>query len=206
MANTYNNYNIIFQLIIECKNNSSKPWISFSSSTHNISDKAFLTHRPASRIGSRYLKFISEKNLFDQSAFLKKPDTFAYNVTQAFDSDSDRAYTALMSVVNAIKYRKKKINSESKHMKNCEIYYPMIVLGGRLFDCYLDENNETKIEEVGHKILLWKNNIEGYVNPLIEITTFDSFKDRLKNIHNELVNLLSESSSPFFEQNHLNFP
>jgi hypothetical protein len=129
----------------------------------------------------------------------------AYNVTQAFDSDSDRVYTALMSVVNAIKFRKEKINSESRHTRNCEIYYPIIVLGGKLFDCYLDKDNECKIEEIGHKILLWKNNIERFPNPLVEITTFDSFKVRLKGINQDILSLPSEKSNQFFDQSHWNF-
>jgi hypothetical protein len=69
VAYTYKHHNIIFQLIIECKNNLSKPWITFSSDTHSIGKKAFLTNRPASIIGSKYLKFISDNDLLPDSTF-----------------------------------------------------------------------------------------------------------------------------------------
>lgn len=202
---TYKEYNIIFQLIIECKNNISKPWITFSSETHGIGNREFLTHRPSSRIGNKYLQFLSENNLASEMEIFKRPQTFAYNVTQAFETDSDRVYSALMSVSNATKYRKEKINNDTKFAKHCEIYFPMIVLGGKLFDCYLDESNQSQIEEIGHKTLLWKNSTIGNVNTLVEIITFDSFKDRLSLINEQLIDLLTKKSNKFFEDTHSNF-
>ena len=197
-------YTVLFQLIIECKNNTSKPWITFSSENHTIKDNDFLIQRPASNNGSKYLKFISEKKLLERTDFFNKPKSFAYNITQAFETESDKTYSALMSVINAVKFRKDKTNHSFSHTKSCEIYYPLIVLGGKLFDCYLDGKGESKIDEVENKILLWRNSQVGYNNTIIEIMTFESFSKRIVVLKKELEELMTIKSTDFFDGDYYN--
>jgi hypothetical protein len=200
---TYKEYTVNIQLIVECKNNKDKPWITFSSHSHSINKKDFITNRPCSRIGQKYLAYISEKELLTNSVSFRKPDIFSYNVSQAFEKETDRTFSATMTLVNAIKYRKEKVNSGFPHY--CEIYYPVIVLGGKLFDCSLDDNNEINVTEVSEKILLLKNNMVGTKNVLIEITTFESFKRRIKAFKEEMVELITKKSNSFFDLQHTNY-
>ncbi len=138
-----NGTNIVnFQLIIECKNNQDKPWIAFSSLENEISRSSYINQRPACRIGAKYLDYISKIKDLKTAELFNQPSTLAYNVTQAFESNSDKVYSALMSLVNAIKYRREKINTDTAFNNLCEIYFPIIVIGGKLFDCFLNENNE----------------------------------------------------------------
>jgi hypothetical protein len=203
---TYKDYTVIFQLIIECKNNLSKPWIAFSSDIHTTNEKEFIIQRPASIIGGKYLEFISEKSAFKESSLFKKPSRFAYNITQSFEAESDKVYAALMSVINAVNYRKNKINTQIPYRKHCEIYYPMIIVGGKLFECYLDKDNESCLEEVDSITLLWKNNLTGHHNTIIEIKTFDSFSKKIQNIKTEIDELIIKESNEFFNEDiHYNF-
>ena len=201
---TLNGHNIFFKLIVECKNNIAKPWITFSSNSHIVSEKNFLTQRPSTGIGRSYLDYLYDNNLFDEADYFKRPSSFAYNATQAFETESDKVYSAMMSIVNATMYRRDKLNSDLKYNKYCEIYFPIIVLGGKLFDCHLDESNEMKVLEVDHKILLWKNNVLGGGNAIIEISTFNSFKERLKKLKNDIDTILMEKATDFFSINRSN--
>lgn len=200
-----NGTNIVnFQLIIECKNNQDKPWVAFSNLENELSRNVYINQRPACRIGVKYLDYISKIQGLDTSELFRQPSRLAYNVTQAFESNSDKVYSALMSVVNAIKYRRERVNSETTFNNLCEIYFPIIVVGGKLFDCFLDENNENCVTEVEHKYLLWRSKVLNTPNVIIEITTLESFKRRLpifKSDFDKVINL----ATPFFDEPQSNF-
>ena len=203
---TTNGLNVVnFQFIIECKNNQDKPWIAFSSEENSISRKSYIAQRPCGRIGSKYLEHLSQVADLKTNQLFNLPSSFAYNITQAFETSSDRVYTALMSVVNAIKYRRERINSEIAYDNFCEIYLPTIVIGGKLFDSFLNRNNENCVEEIDHKYLLWRNKVLDVPNVIIEVTTFDSFKNRLPIIKTDIENLIKKQSGEFFNITHSNF-
>lgn len=202
LTNSVNTIN--FQLIIECKNNQDKPWITFSDSINKPSFETYITNRPASRIGVKYLKHLKGSTDVKTKELFNVPSTFAYNVTEAFDTGSDKVYSAIMSVINATKYRRDRVNSEAKFNTLCEVYFPIIVIGGKLFDCYLNSDNVKCIEEVGHKYFFWRNDILETNGIIIEITTYDSFKSRLPTIKNDLHAIIAELSDDFFKENHTN--
>lgn len=194
-----NNRNEInFQFVIECKNNKDKPWVAFSDKLTKPSFETYITRRPASKIGSKYLEHLKSLDEVRSKELFKVPSSFAYNVTEAFETNSDKVYTALMSVINAIKYRRERVNTETKFNNLCEIYFPVIVIGGKLFDCYLNDENENTVEEIGHKYLLWRNNILDTNAIVVEITTFESFKKRLSTFKSDLHSTITNLSDSFF--------
>ncbi|MEP7318171.1 MAG: hypothetical protein ABI921_05510 [Panacibacter sp.] len=200
-----NGTNIVnFQLIIECKNNQDKPWIAFSGFKSEISSSSYISQRPACRIGVRYLEHISKIQYLETDELFKQPSSLAYNVTQAFESNSDKVYSALMSVVNAIKYRRERVNSETTFSNLCEIYFPIIVIGGKLFDCFLNENNENCVIEVEQKHLLWRSKVLNTPNIVIEITTLESFKRRLPIFKSDFDKVV-QLANTFFDTPQSNF-
>ena len=93
-----------------------------------------------------------------------------YGVTQAFSSGPDNTYAATTSVSKAIRYFVGKFNDT--RVKQCSLYFPVIVIDSKLFDVELKRDNELKIQEVKESKLIKIRSDLNQTN-IIQIVTKD---------------------------------
>jgi len=151
-------------LCIECKYSKDKPWVIFSGQKNN----------PVPYILSRFIQseytyhlidFIEDGAAINTNEILREK-YIGHSIVQALkgkgENPDDNAYTACMSAFKASiyiadVYSKKKINRVMQSV----LAIPMVVLDGQLFDCHLNLENKSEVQEIEFGIVEWK-----YHNPL----------------------------------------
>lgn len=192
-------FNLTF--VTECKKSNDKPWLIFKSS--NVFQKYQHFDQIESTVnGQILLKKIESKMLNNLSR--DKPINFfqyeninlGYGVTQAFSSGSDSTYAATSSVSKAIRYFVGKFN-ETK-VKQCSLYFPVIVIDSRLFDIELKKDNEIKIKEVKESKLL---QIRSDLNRthIIQIVTKEHLADYCADLKRQCIKFFKRYSNEIDE-------
>ena len=130
------------------------------------------------RLLARILLSLGRENT-SKFRFFSMPQTIGYGVTEALRSEPraiDNAYTATMQVSKCIEahdiememnfqktieeYEERVYESEtgeSKFSPWCSIAFPVIVVKGKLFECYLDSNSEIALSETMESLVLVSN-------------------------------------------------
>lgn len=181
----YHGVHFHLTFVVECKKSTDKPWLVFKSS------KEFKKYGGFDTIDGTLngLELIDEigkiKNVTKKKAvkFLGfQTSSFGHGVTQAFTSGIDTTYGATTTVLKAIRY------FAEKHIKNnlpvCCLYFPLIVVDGRLFEVELKENNETGIVEVAEsKIVVIRSDLNK--TNMIQIVTKDHLEVFCKDLKSQ---------------------
>jgi len=184
-----------FTFAIECKNNNDKPWVSFCSKRHSLHPRAFISQKCATNTACKLLdEFAKRDFVFEEGFIFKQPERPAYNITQAFVSDSDKTYAAMYSAAKAswslIKPYYNAINYN-------EIVIPLVVIGGKLFESHLDDLGEFKVEEVKRTTVIWSNPLVGMPHTTICIETFDKLNEHLEIYKREIKEFFKQSEEVF---------
>lgn len=175
-------------LIVECKVSKDKPWIIFTSRNSRLASPARVAQRAGSRIGNSILKNLAHKKEIQDLPLFQLPERPGYGLTQAFTSGNDVAYNSCISVSKATRAISKSFD-EIKGSKYANICFPVIVIDGRLFESFLDENNEMKVSEINEGTLLWRNPIIGMPHTVIKVITKSNAEDYFTNIKTDFIQL-----------------
>jgi hypothetical protein len=112
-----------------------------------------------------------------QSTFFAMPRNVGYNMVESFRDPKEKglAYTAMMQVNNCTQAHDIDIErgfqetiqdyynaieagvGKAKFSFFCSIAFPIIVVRGNLFECYLNPNNEVDISEIDDSMILVSN-------------------------------------------------
>jgi len=130
----------------------------------------------ASKLGKGLLVPSSEAARLQNMPFFQGPPRLGYSVTTAFgrddDKDKDRAYDALRSVAHATR-------GIMDHYSTLQVgkpafAWPVVVLEGRLFECYLGVDEDPQLLEIEYGLLAWRNRILGF-HSFVHVVTFSGF-------------------------------
>jgi hypothetical protein len=158
---------------VECKS-SSRPWVVFTSGQPKIGSIASVVQRAASPLGVRFLESVAVVAAVQRLPLLRTPQRPAYGITEAFTTGTDVPYKAIMSAAKAarslaIRYDVKTTEGE---LSNCTIAFPVVVIGGRLFECALDgAANDIHVHEIQRSTLLWRNPIAEMPHTIVSVVT-----------------------------------
>ena len=171
--------------VIECKS-SNKPWILFladnvAESYSTIHSFGFFTEEALNAIFEikEYMFDVkrdansSEKNTPKRLLWNKGCKITAYNLTQAFDGNSDAPYAATMSSIKAALWL-----SKNSFWSGCgpkfAISIPIVVTSSTLFSCYLNKTNESQLDQIQNGKLFSTQFINGEQRGVnVYITTED---------------------------------
>ncbi len=182
---------------IECKVSKKKPWILFSSSNVLEGNHILFTYCIHSKSARKdllkeldidYIKML-KKNL----PWMKKNSRVAYGVTQAFTSGDDKTYKASLSALKAAINIKKEIGQQK--WEPFVFIFPVIVIDGQLFDCFLDKKGKVSISEIYDSFLFFPLNIAGEFGTCIHILTvnqIEKFANQAVKVSKNLISLLKE--------------
>lgn len=186
---------ILFRLtlVIECKLSSKKPWILFSSQGARIAKPAQVAQRVASTLGSIFLMKLAQDKEIQCLPFFSIPDRCGYSVTQAFTSGKDIPFEAITTVSKCALSKVSAANTAFKVQGPfAEIIFPVVIVDGKFFDCYLNTKNEAEISEINCGYLVWRNQIAREPHTLLRISTIDDLDNLIANANETIENLFSK--------------
>ncbi|ETT67654.1 hypothetical protein MHI43_13070 [Paenibacillus sp. FSL H8-0457] len=176
--------NIFF--VFECKSSKSNPYVLFTSKdTLNYRNK-FLSFSYNSQLSREIL--IENYNEIENMPWLNKDGRIGYNLVQGFKDDQSSTYQAVTGVLKASKYTFDNIRISDGY----NFVFPIILVEGELFECYLDEHYETKFESIQRGFLLEDISIGNSYSPCILVMRFDfldSFLEEANQLTDDLTNL-----------------
>lgn len=140
--------------LIECKT-TSKPWILLTSDDTLTNYNRLFAFGITSEKAKKAL-IQDKESLFSLPSF-EKGGRAAYSATVAFTSGFDTAYKAAMSATKAAQGRKNDLKDESFSSIPFQFAFPVIVLDGPMFECFLN-NDEMVVQEVSDSYLFYANN------------------------------------------------
>jgi hypothetical protein len=168
--------------VIECKKSNDKPWLVFKSK-RNFKKYLKYDDIEGTHNGLELLKQIKLTRLGKRKTtidFLEFENTqFGHGVTQAFTSGSDTTYAATTTVLKATRYFVEKY--KKTEVKLCSLYFPIVILDGRLFDIELQDDSKMGIKEVNESKLLQIRSDLNKTN-IIQIVTKDNLNEYCKKL------------------------
>lgn len=120
--------------------------------------------------------------------WLNKEGRIGYNFVQGFKDNQSDTYQAVTGVLKASKY----LLDSMKFSDGYNFVFPIILVEGELFECYLDNNNETRFETIQRGFLLEDISIKDSYSPCILVMQFDfldSFLEEADKLTKELSSL-----------------
>jgi hypothetical protein len=153
--------------VVECKKTSAKPWLVFTDPTIQLAGPARVVQRGASPNGRRFLDRLAKaKPELHSLGLFALPERPGYAVTEAFTTGQDRAYEGLMAVTTATRC----LAQSMKAAGTTGVFFPVLVLDGRLFECFL-RDDEIAVAEVEQSALVWRNPTLRVPHSIIHIAT-----------------------------------
>lgn len=177
-----NNTWLTITLTIECKYSPDKPWIGFSSIDNRFDIKDTIVHRFSNKVGKDYLNELVNDDLVKSLLLFKTEDLRCFNVTRAFSDNLDMAYSATTSVINATQAF---VNKANKLKRIIRIFFPIVLVDGLIYNCFLNEQDEIEIKKEGMLKLITTNSFESKSFNFIDIISLDMFESIAKQYYNE---------------------
>jgi hypothetical protein len=143
---------------IECKRSVDKPWVIFTDPATSFAGSRRVSQQGANGHGERLLDAFAEDRMLAGAGLFEIRSTPGYSITTALvdgKEGKDRAYHAISSVSSATKALIELLNRAPL----AAIFFPVVVLDGRLFDCHLDHAGNVEVVEASSAVLLWRNPI-----------------------------------------------
>lgn len=156
--------------VVECKR-SSKPWIVFTSekATFNRVLSFAITTKEARNAIIDNIEQMIEIDWF------KKEGRVAYGITEAFTSKEDETFKAGMAATKAaIALLQDEVISPDRSVLS--LFFPTVVLDGRLFECYLGPDSIPLVEQIDSVYLLFPIRLGPYTGTSVRIVTLNAFE------------------------------
>lgn len=192
-------FNVNF--IVECKY-ARTPWILFSSTTKGLKKGFYYKNNNGKRWINKLEKTPDFENFFEHS----QKYGYGITVTNSEQDDEkvnkDNAFVAIQTLLN---FLQSEANASMYSATNVySIYVPIIAIRGKLFEAYLDSNDDRKAQcnEISEAQLFYKYNVGGIV-PKIHIVTEDHLKTYIKKLQLDLERLFKP---PYFDQSIYTLP
>ncbi len=154
--------------VIECKNNTKKPWVCFSATEHTLNENQRIRQRIAGGHGRTLIEGVYNLACLFNKGLFQLPDRCASSMTTAFRNghdSKDNAYSSIESVVGASTAIAKRFQKSPI----AAVIFPVIVFDGHLFQSHLSETGEMELTQLDEAVLLWRNQATGHPNTIINV-------------------------------------
>lgn len=181
----YLGYNTSFQVkfIIECKYAKDKPWVMFHTPDKSYESMPISYKLIGNEAGKELLETL---NGFDEKTIeynlLLNDVNFGYGIIEALKGSNKSIDLAYKSADSVFKALESELDKGTKNTNTCELYIPIIVIRGSLFECS-QEHEKINIREVDSGTLVWKKKLDsigfGFINVVTE-KHLDQFVKKMK--------------------------
>lgn len=167
---------------VECKLSKKHPWVAFTSKDTRLAKPASIVQRPANKLGKEFLYRIAQNKYAHQTPLFKMGERNGFSLTEAFTSGKDNAYAACLSVAKCARSLVIKAEEGSRLQGPiCNIVIPLVVVDGKLFECYQDEL-DLEVEEIGQATLIWRNQVSNAGHSIIGVCTLDALPKYIRRV------------------------
>jgi hypothetical protein len=163
---------IRFELVVECKKTTDRPWVVFTDPSIGLASPARVVQRAASSAGKKYLYALRDNSNLQDLSLFEIPARPGYSIAAAFSSGEDRAFQAVSSVAAATR----SLATSMNRTRVAEVLFPVVVIDGYLFECFLDETQKPVVRETQNAVLLWRNQVVLEPHTIIHVTTLSGFE------------------------------
>jgi hypothetical protein len=187
-------YGIVdIHFVIECKA-TSKPWIIFSAEYAREGLNALRTFAITSERAEEFITDHAEA-LYTTLAWVIKKGRVGFSLAQAFSDGHDVTYEAILSAVKASAslYR----DNESQGVSKIPFFFaiPVIVTASPLFECYLDNKGNMKVQEIEEGVVFFDakiDDISGIYVRVISENALESLQKTISDMSKSMAALLKE--------------
>lgn len=159
--------------VIECKK-SQKPWVLFTSDSavnNRIHSFAVMGETARKAISHNITEMVSNN-------WLRKEGRIAYGITEAFTNKEDISFKAGISATKAAIAL-----SKSKYFGGEDLltyYFPTVVFDGQLFECYLNDDGTSVVNEISSAFLNFQIKFGDYQGSSVHVVRLEAFEDYCK--------------------------
>lgn len=138
--------------VVECKA-TSKPWVIFSSedaiaSYNRLSAFGIFSEEAFSEIADKAFDLENSCAAAKKIPWLWKEGRVGYSIAQAFEGGGEAPYAGCMSALKASLWLQEKSLWQSAEHRKFVATFPVVVTSSPLFECYLDETGELRLEPI----------------------------------------------------------
>lgn len=165
--------------LIECKFCKEYPWVVFKDS-RDQGGNFKLIMMPGNTLGQKMTSYYMAHKQINNLPIFCNHESIGYAAVETLRSSEkkDNCYTAFMAISKALyAYSQKPKYTHSAGKEISEIFIPIIVIHGSLFESYLNDSGKIEIKEVNNSSVLWSNPVCGNRSTIIRIVTLDSLKE-----------------------------
>jgi hypothetical protein len=179
---SFGRYLVRLVLCMECKVIKDKPWVLLTSPDLQLASPAQVVQRAASIYGLNFLRKVAHNETYQNLQILRLPTRPGYGLIQALAvKGNDVAYAACMSVAKASASRVVETDAGiERGSLILEIVVPVIVVDGRLFESFLDQEGDVKVNEVFEGTLVWRNRLVQRPHTIIRVVTLQYLPQLIK--------------------------
>lgn len=160
-----------FTFVVECKTSTkSRPWVVFSDMKTEPPERTFFWFHPASDHGHDLMRRLHQDGRLLSHEFFQ-PRRVGYAAACAFnesDNNDDRAYKALTGVLTAAKAKSSVVDP---YYTIFRVVLPIVVITDPLFESYLDQTGQLKVESRDEMAIYWKNPWVGQKDSIVYVLT-----------------------------------
>lgn len=178
--------------IFECKVSKNHPWVIFKNKS-KTDGKHRLMYFPGNKLGETMTGIYTFHKKAMSLPILSKHNSIGYTIVETLRSGEkkDNSYASLMSLSKAlVSYAHHPKYTHAAGKKICEIFVPLIVVIGDLFEGYLDENNEIALNKVDNSAVLWSNPVCGNRVTVVTIINIESLEKICRDLKKSSTRLL----------------
>lgn len=189
-----NGVSFSFSFVIECKKSTNKPWLVFKNK--NLINPKLNRFKPfATKNAEILLDKINGKEKYKN--LFPNINNAGYNLVVAFKESKDLAYSATTSLLKACDYLIHKFNNFN--LKQCNIYIPMVLIEGVLFDACLDIKNELNFNKVNSSVVMNTKILDENNSNLITIASSNNLQKYIQELKKDIDDFFEDNESDLIE-------
>jgi hypothetical protein len=145
--------------VIECKWSGDKPWVVFASEVASMANSACACQTLSSLLGYAIVWVLAGDTDITNLRCFTSPDRAGFSGRQAFSKNNDVFYGAIQSVIGKTKGVVDEYDLKTNLVEGLPewavLAFPSIVVKGALFEAYMDQTGEIRLEERNHIRIHW---------------------------------------------------
>jgi hypothetical protein len=169
--------------VVECKKSTDKPWVVFKNKDlFNLQSKRYKIL--GSKNSDKLISKIPEEKRKDENLKFIFPSISecGYNVVTAFKESKDLAYSASKSLLNACNYLVEKSNNSKLNF--CNIYIPIIIIEGILYESFLKNDGTLNLSEVNYSTIANTKSFDESASSILTIASSLELNNFIKELRN----------------------
>jgi hypothetical protein len=177
--------------VIECKYSQNRPWILFKQLNKENKKEEYSTFHTAfgNYYGDVALLELYPTDYLKNPLFKIEREPY-YSIRQSLidNKDIDSSYIAIKQLLNAIISLKER---EHKDKFFANIYIPLVIVDGQLYECYLTDNSGIEIRKNDFGMLMISKAESNYGQIYIRVVSYDYLDNYLIELDDGIENLLN---------------